>query len=336
MANLNHQETSSDDFFYDVFLSFRGEDGDGRFTDHLFTALRQKGINTFRHDKELKFGAPELIRPDILKAIRNSRMLIVVLSQNYASSTCCLDELAEIVDSYDKKGSQVLIIFYKVEPSDVWDLKNTYADAMAEHEISFEKDLEKVKTWRTALSRVRELSREYCSDTKSNSISGAASSVSVSGALFDTPGLDLSLPPFKAFVKQIVQAFLEEKQQQLDEEQQEQQGVTQDKEFDDDGDLIICKLSEKRKVTIQDFRGKTLVSIREYYRKDGKDLPTSKGLFTKKYRSFSFYTDHASNDFATKKVKLYTGSVLFVSWVFCFYNVGWTGNISHFHCTQSC
>ncbi|XP_057457119.1 RNA polymerase II transcriptional coactivator KELP-like [Lotus japonicus] len=171
----------------------------------------------------------------------------------------------------------------------------------------------------------------------SNSISGAASSVSISGALFDTPGLDLSLPPFKAFVKQIVQAFLEEKQQQLDEEQQEQQGVTQDKEFDDDGDLIICKLSEKRKVTIQDFRGKTLVSIREYYRKDGKDLPTSKaGLFTKKYRSFSFYTDHASNDFATKKVKLYTGSVLFVSWVFCFYNVGWTGNISHFHCTQSC
>jgi len=30
-------------------------------------------------------------------------------------------------------------------------------------------------------------------------------------------------------------------------------------------------------VTIQDFRGKTLVSIREYYKKDGKELPTSKG-----------------------------------------------------------
>ncbi|XP_057415367.1 RNA polymerase II transcriptional coactivator KELP [Lotus japonicus] len=92
-------------------------------------------------------------------------------------------------------------------------------------------------------------------------------------------GLDLSVPPFKAFVKQVVQAFLEEKQQQLEEQQQEEGGgVTQDKEFDDDGDLIICKLSEKRKVTIQDFRGKTLVSIREYYRKDGKDLPTSKGI----------------------------------------------------------
>ncbi|KAL7213269.1 hypothetical protein ACSBR2_015894 [Camellia fascicularis] len=38
----------------------------------------------------------------------------------------------------------------------------------------------------------------------------------------------------------------------------------------------LC-LSEKRRVTIQDFRGKTLVSMREYYRRDGKDLPTAKG-----------------------------------------------------------
>lgn len=30
-------------------------------------------------------------------------------------------------------------------------------------------------------------------------------------------------------------------------------------------------------MTIQEFRGKTLVSIREYYKKDGKELPTSKG-----------------------------------------------------------
>jgi len=32
-------------------------------------------------------------------------------------------------------------------------------------------------------------------------------------------------------------------------------------------------------VTIQEFRGKTLLSIREYYKKDGKELPTSKGSF---------------------------------------------------------
>ncbi|XP_048321654.1 RNA polymerase II transcriptional coactivator KELP-like [Ziziphus jujuba] len=35
-----------------------------------------------------------------------------------------------------------------------------------------------------------------------------------------------------------------------------------------------AKLSEKRKVTVKDFCGKTLVSIREYYRKDSTLLKT--------------------------------------------------------------
>ncbi|KAK7369799.1 hypothetical protein VNO80_11844 [Phaseolus coccineus] len=95
-------------------------------------------------------------------------------------------------------------------------------------------------------------------------------------------GLNLSQPHFKAFVKQVVGAFLQEKLQEQEEndekEDEEEQGVSKGREYDDEGDLIICKLSEKRRVTIQDFRGKTLVSIREYYKKDGKDLPTSKGI----------------------------------------------------------
>ncbi|XP_040987595.1 RNA polymerase II transcriptional coactivator KELP-like [Juglans microcarpa x Juglans regia] len=89
--------------------------------------------------------------------------------------------------------------------------------------------------------------------------------------------LDLSEPPYKAFVKQIVQSFLEQQVEEEEEEVEEERGERR-KEYDDDGDLIICRLSEKRRVTIQDFRGKTLVSIREYYKKDGKELPTSKGI----------------------------------------------------------
>lgn len=42
--------------------------------------------------------------------------------------------------------------------------------------------------------------------------------------------------------------------------------------------FFFLQLSDKRRVTILDFKGKTLVSIREYYRKEGKELPSSKGI----------------------------------------------------------
>jgi hypothetical protein len=40
------------------------------------------------------------------------------------------------------------------------------------------------------------------------------------------------------------------------------------------------QLTKKRKVTIQDFKGIRYVSIREFYPKDGKELPSKKGKLT--------------------------------------------------------
>ncbi|XP_014507274.1 RNA polymerase II transcriptional coactivator KELP [Vigna radiata var. radiata] len=102
-------------------------------------------------------------------------------------------------------------------------------------------------------------------------------------------GLNLSQPQFKTFVKQVVGAFLQEKQQEIEEQQHQQeendegeveegQGESKGREYDNEGNLIICKLSEKRRVSIQDFRGKTLISIREYYNKGGQELPSNKGI----------------------------------------------------------
>ncbi|KAK9926941.1 hypothetical protein M0R45_024148 [Rubus argutus] len=95
--------------------------------------------------------------------------------------------------------------------------------------------------------------------------------------------LDLNKPPFKAFVKQVIESFLEEQQrkeeaQQHQQEQQEPAEENQDREYDDNGDLVICRLSHKRKVTVQEFKGKPLVSLREFFTKEGKELPTSKGI----------------------------------------------------------
>ncbi|KAJ8527037.1 hypothetical protein K7X08_029514 [Anisodus acutangulus] len=94
-------------------------------------------------------------------------------------------------------------------------------------------------------------------------------------------GLDLSDPTRKKFVRQVVEKFLAEEQAKAEaneEEEDEKSSGAGDKEYDDDGDLIICRLSHKRRVTITEFKGKTLVSIREYYNKEGKELPTAKGI----------------------------------------------------------
>ncbi|CAN8246543.1 unnamed protein product [Cochlearia groenlandica] len=101
-------------------------------------------------------------------------------------------------------------------------------------------------------------------------------------------GIDLSEKSHKAFVHRVVETFLDghgsnQPEDEVAEEEEEEEGGAKDgckgnKEVDDNGDLIICRLSEKRRVTIQEFKGKSLVSIREFYKKDGKELPSSKGI----------------------------------------------------------
>ncbi|XP_058757904.1 TMV resistance protein N-like [Vicia villosa] len=151
-----------DNFTHDVFLSFRGKTRYS-FTDHLYRSLLRHGIIVFRDDQNLKIGNE--IGPSLLHAIEGSRISIVVLCRDYASSTWCLDELVKIVDCYyERKGRTVLVVFYKVEPSDVRYQRNSYEVAMAEHEKRFGSESEKVKAWRLALNRVSALSGLHCKD----------------------------------------------------------------------------------------------------------------------------------------------------------------------------
>lgn len=48
-------------------------------------------------------------------------------------------------------------IFYKMEPTTIRHLKNSYEKAMDEHEEKFGKDSEKLKAWRSALFEVANL-----------------------------------------------------------------------------------------------------------------------------------------------------------------------------------
>jgi hypothetical protein len=138
------------DFHWDVFLNFRGEDTRKNFVDHLYYALMRAKIHTFRDDKELPRGAT--ISTELINAIRESRIAIVVFSQGYASSTWCLEELVEIVDCRKTRGQTLFPIFYDMEPSDIRRHTGTFAEAFARHEEQFQTDMERVKRWKEALT----------------------------------------------------------------------------------------------------------------------------------------------------------------------------------------
>ena len=110
--------TNSQPRKYDVFLSFRGADNRNNFTGHLYTALKAKDILTYI-DYGLERG--EVISPSLLKALEESKIAIVIFSENYANSTWCLEELVKIVDCMKNNGQTVISMFYKVDPSDVDD-----------------------------------------------------------------------------------------------------------------------------------------------------------------------------------------------------------------------
>nr|XP_023925126.1 TMV resistance protein N-like [Quercus suber] len=139
---------------YDVFLSFRGEDTRNSFTGHLYQDLCDNGFNTFI-DNDLQRG--EEISVELLKAIKSSRISIIIFSQNYAFSAWCLDELVEILNC-KQNGQVVLPVFYKVDPSEVRKQEGNFKVALAKQEIKFKNNIEKVQKWRVALYEAANLS----------------------------------------------------------------------------------------------------------------------------------------------------------------------------------
>ncbi|XVE90477.1 hypothetical protein DITRI_Ditri20bG0080900 [Diplodiscus trichospermus] len=56
ISAVHQASTSISRCKYDVFLSFRGTDTRKNFTDHLYTALVQTGIHTFKDDEKIERG----------------------------------------------------------------------------------------------------------------------------------------------------------------------------------------------------------------------------------------------------------------------------------------
>jgi len=145
---MSHPTTTK----HDVFLSFRGEDTRDNFTSHLYAELRRKNIETFI---DYRLGRGEEISPALDKAIEESTIYVVILSEKYASSTWCLDELTKILECKERYGREVIPVFYKVDPSTVRYQIQSYAEAFVKHQQRYSG---KVDVWKAALNQVAGLS----------------------------------------------------------------------------------------------------------------------------------------------------------------------------------
>ncbi|CAI0421115.1 unnamed protein product [Linum tenue] len=136
---------------YEVFLSFRGPDVRTTFADSLYHFLDHSKIRTFFDDEGLRKG--EKIAPSLVQAIQESKIYIPILSQGYASSKWCLEELSLMVKSLNQNQGHILLpIFYFVEPRDVRRQEGSYSRAFRQH--SRNHDAETVKEWKEALQVV--------------------------------------------------------------------------------------------------------------------------------------------------------------------------------------
>ncbi|XP_058743718.1 disease resistance protein RPV1-like [Vicia villosa] len=143
----------------DVFISFRGPDIRHGFLAHLVEALSQKKI-TFFIDNKLVKG--DEIAESLVEAIETSSISLVIFSENYASSSWCLDELVKIVECREKKGQVLLPVFYKVDPRVVRHQNGSYGIEFDEHEMKYSKS--KVRQWRYALKKAADVSGFHSSN----------------------------------------------------------------------------------------------------------------------------------------------------------------------------
>jgi len=141
---------------YDVFISFRGEDTRVGFTSHLHAALCRSKLHTYV-DNRIEKGNEVWV--ELVKAIKQSTLFLVVFSENYASSTWCLNELVQIMEcSNTNKDDNVVVIpvFYQIDPSHVRKQTGSYGTALAKHKK--QGNDHEMQNWNTALSQAANLS----------------------------------------------------------------------------------------------------------------------------------------------------------------------------------
>ena len=107
-------------------------------------------------DENLERG--EDISTSLLETIEQSYLSLVILSENYAFSPWCLDELVKILECKKTMRQIVMPVFYGVDPTHVQELTGSFGVAVAKHREEFRDSLCRVESWCQALKEIAELS----------------------------------------------------------------------------------------------------------------------------------------------------------------------------------
>nr|GMD47318.1 TMV resistance protein N-like [Ipomoea batatas] len=145
-----------------VYLSYRGTDTCLEFIDLLHRELTRAGFQTFKKHSQLEKG--KICGPEWRKAVKDSRVSIIVFSKDYAYSRRCLDELVNILERKKNAGHMILPVFYNVDPSHVRKQTGCYADAFRKYEEQCVTEMgqkmeciARVKKWRASLKEAADL-----------------------------------------------------------------------------------------------------------------------------------------------------------------------------------
>nr|GEW81932.1 RNA-directed DNA polymerase homolog [Tanacetum cinerariifolium] len=118
------------------------------FVDHLFHDFKRKGIRAFKEDDHVHRGEERY--PQVYRAIEQSRFLVVILSDGFASSPYCLRELVKIIEYKEKfqEKYEIIIVYHNCKPEMVVKEIENYEATFSKHEKLVKQDVSK---WKEAL-----------------------------------------------------------------------------------------------------------------------------------------------------------------------------------------
>ncbi|ESQ50955.1 hypothetical protein EUTSA_v10022545mg [Eutrema salsugineum] len=129
------------------------------------------------------------IGPELIDAIRGSKISIVLRSRNYAFSTWCMNELVEIMKCREELSQTVMTVFYEVDPTDVKKQEGDFGKVFSK--TCKGKSREDIVRWSHALEEVAKIAGYHSSnwDNEAEMIEDIATDVS--NKLFNsTPSRD--------------------------------------------------------------------------------------------------------------------------------------------------